>query len=343
MPDRPLSDLEDLVGESRVTVRGLHVEAGKVEEFARAIHEDDPVYRDGSVAARRGHDRVPAPLTFTRTSFFPRHRPEGVDAIGLDLGFDLARTVHGAHEFTFERPAYVGDTLTGTSTVVDIYRREGDRGGTMTFAEVATDYVDGAGTPVCTSTTTIIETGGIDPETDDGDAPGDDAGDQGRADRDGHRDDASHDAEPSDPARVDPATVAVGDTGPTVLVEDLQRRDFVKYAGASGDFYPIHYDEPYARAAGHPSVFGQGMLSAAFGGRVLTDWFGLDRVRRYGVRFEARVWPGDTLEATGEVTDTAGDTADLDLTVLRVADREPVVTGSATVGPAPREGPPTGP
>jgi acyl dehydratase len=97
--------------------------------------------------------------------------------------------------------------------------------------------------------------------------------------------------------------VSVNDTGPELVVEDLERKDFVKYAGASGDFNPIHYDEPYAKEAGNPSVFGQGMCTAGYTAHMVSDWFGLENIRKFGVRFRARVWPGDTVTVSGEVTD----------------------------------------
>ncbi|WP_323173320.1 MaoC/PaaZ C-terminal domain-containing protein [Natrialba sp. PRR66] len=114
------------------------------------------------------------------------------------------------------------------------------------------------------------------------------------------------------------ADISVGDTGPELVVEELEREDFVRYAGASGDFNPIHYDEPYARNAGNESVFAQGMLTAGFVSHMISDWFGLDRIERFTVRFQERVFPDDTIAVTGEITDvTAGDedvtvTADLE-------------------------------
>lgn len=102
---------------------------------------------------------------------------------------------------------------------------------------------------------------------------------------------------------IDPNEVSVGDTGPEKVVEDLQREDFVRYAGASGDFNPIHYDEPHAKAAGNESVFAQGMLTAGIAAAMVSDWFGLGNVTSYGVRFQARVFPGDTVTVTGEVVE----------------------------------------
>lgn len=132
---------------------------------------------------------------------------------------------------------------------------------------------------------------------------------------------------------LSPDEVAVGDAGPRVVVEDLERADFVKYAGASGDFNPIHYDVPYARDAGNPDVFAQGMLTAGFGAHMVADWFGLANVTAYRVRFQARVFPGDTVAVTGEITDVgSGDgeaVVEADIVAKNQTD-EVVLSGSAT-------------
>jgi acyl dehydratase len=98
------------------------------------------------------------------------------------------------------------------------------------------------------------------------------------------------------------AKLAVGDTHEAVVVEDLKRTQIVQYAGASGDFNPLHTDEPYATAgAGNPSVFAHGMLTMGMTGKMLTDWVGADRVTFFGGRFTGQVWPGDTLTAVATV------------------------------------------
>src|SRR6266568_293358 len=89
---------------------------------------------------------------------------------------------------------------------------------------------------------------------------------------------------------------------PPFMVERMTRMDLVRYAGASGDFNPIHTDEEFARAAGNPSVFGHGMLTAAFVGKCVTDYVGADNLRRFKVRFATRVWPGDSITCKGKVT-----------------------------------------
>jgi acyl dehydratase len=78
--------------------------------------------------------------------------------------------------------------------------------------------------------------------------------------------------------------------------------DIVRYAGASGDFNPIHIDEGYALSTGAPTVFAMGMLPAGYVGHALSDWFGgPQHLRRLKVRFTTRVWPGDEIVCSGRV------------------------------------------
>src|SRR5579859_3182559 len=91
----------------------------------------------------------------------------------------------------------------------------------------------------------------------------------------------------------------VGDTHTARLVEDLKRTQLVQYAGASGDYNPLHTDEVFTtKVAGYPSVFAHGMLTMGMTGKMLTDYVGDARLTKYGVRFTSQVWPGDTLDST---------------------------------------------
>lgn len=96
--------------------------------------------------------------------------------------------------------------------------------------------------------------------------------------------------------------VRVGEPLPAMRVEKLTRTDFVRYAGASGDFNPLHHDEPYARASGNPTVFAMGMLNAGILSRVATALAGRHAIRLFGVRFVTRAWPGDSVICTGRIT-----------------------------------------
>jgi acyl dehydratase len=94
----------------------------------------------------------------------------------------------------------------------------------------------------------------------------------------------------------------VGETHTERLVEDLKRTQIVQYAGASGDYNPLHTDEIFAtKVAGYPTVFAHGMLTMGMTGKMLTNYVGDARLTKYGVRFTSQVWPGDTLDATATV------------------------------------------
>jgi len=110
------------------------------------------------------------------------------------------------------------------------------------------------------------------------------------------------------------AKLKVGDVHTARLVEDLKRTQIVQYAGASGDYNPLHTDEIFTtKVAGYPSVFAHGMLTMGMTGKMLTDYVGDARLTKYGVRFTSQVWPGDTLDATATVTEVADGLAKFDV------------------------------
>ncbi len=90
--------------------------------------------------------------------------------------------------------------------------------------------------------------------------------------------------------------VEKGDEAPEKSHE-LTRTDLVMYAGASGDFNPMHTDEVKAKEAGLPSVFGHGMFTAGMLATALTDYVGIGNLKSYKVRFTKQTWPGETLTA----------------------------------------------
>jgi len=161
MPTRSLEELEGQIGKSVQTVTDLKIEEGKVTEFAHAIKDENPVYQDEEVAQERGYDAIPAPLIFTRVAYFSRYRPDGIDEnLGFELGFQRENVLHGEQEYEFERPVVVGDVLTGETTLVDVFQKEGSRGGTLTFAVFETEYTDQNSETVLFERFTRIETGG---------------------------------------------------------------------------------------------------------------------------------------------------------------------------------------
>jgi len=126
----------------------------------------------------------------------------------------------------------------------------------------------------------------------------------------------------------------VGDTHSEVVVENLSRTQIVMYAGASGDYNPLHSDEVYTtQAAGYPSVFAHGMLTMGLTGKMLTNYVGDGRLKKFGVRFTNQVWPGDTLTSTATVTairEEGGEKLVDLILATKNQDGKDVVTGTAT-------------
>jgi acyl dehydratase len=126
----------------------------------------------------------------------------------------------------------------------------------------------------------------------------------------------------------------VGETRTERVVENLSRTQIVMYAGASGDYNPIHTDEVYTtQKAGYPAVFAHGMLTMGLTGKMLTNWVGDGRLVKFGVRFTNQVWPGDTLDVTATVAAIRAEDGRhfVDLTVSTVnQDGKEVVGGTAT-------------
>ena len=126
----------------------------------------------------------------------------------------------------------------------------------------------------------------------------------------------------------------IGDSYEEVVVDDLTRTQLVMYAGASGDYNPLHTDEIYTtQIAGYPTVFAHGMLTMGLTGKMLTNYVGDGRLTKFGVRFTNQVWPGDTLTSTATVRDIKMNENEtlvvLDVKTVNQKD-ETVVSGYAT-------------
>jgi acyl dehydratase len=130
------------------------------------------------------------------------------------------------------------------------------------------------------------------------------------------------------------SALKVGDTHSEQICENLSRTQIVQYAGASGDYNPLHTDDVYTReAAGYKSVFAHGMLTMGMTGKMLTNYVGDGRLTKFGVRFTNQVWPGDTLVATATVAairnENGQNLVDLTLSTKNQNGVE-VVSGNAT-------------
>ena len=105
----------------------------------------------------------------------------------------------------------------------------------------------------------------------------------------------------------------------------ISRTDVVRYQGASGDFQPIHHDEPFAREAGYQAPLVIGMYPAGAASLWVAKQFGIDCVRETHIRWSARVWPGDRLTGTAQIERIDGSARWLGMT-LRNEKNETVLT-----------------
>ena len=134
--------------------------------------------------------------------------------------------------------------------------------------------------------------------------------------------------------------VQIGDEIPPLVKGPLAQIQLTRYAGASGDFNPIHQDDEFAKAAGMGGVFGHGMLTMGFVAQCVTDWSGAGSVKKIGVRFQGLVRLKDVITCKGRVLSKSSKNGthlvELELSAENQKG-EKVVTGKATVALPSRE------
>lgn len=329
-----------------MSIEKFPVEAGHIMMFARAIGDPNPLYQGGAdPAADRA--RMIAPPTFVEAGLhydptFPYRprigepwfgsaaepssgpRPEPAATGGKEGGTSM----HAETRLEYHGILRPGEILTVREERGPSWQKDGSRGGRLWFSTFVTDFLRDEEL-VVRSTMVVVSTESKVDQTVAG----------------AHHDPADRrDPRPPAPSRTvpnpDPGLPAThpsaGDSRELALVENLSRGQILLYAGASGDFSPQHTDEIWnTEVAGYPTVFAHGMLTMGMTGRVLTDWFGNEALKAFGMRFLRQVWPGDDLIARAEIVSMGkrhGST-EAELTVEAVNGRgETVAAGSATVG-----------
>ncbi|MER6509366.1 MaoC family dehydratase N-terminal domain-containing protein [Nonomuraea sp. NPDC048881] len=142
----------DFVGRTYPSAAPYEVSRVKIKEFAAAIGDNNPVYRDREAARAAGYPDVIAPPTFPIVFSL---QAGGEALVDPELGLNLAMVVHGEQRFEYVRPVCAGDELVTTATITDI--RSAGRNELLT---IRSDVTTVAGEPVCTTYNTIVERGG---------------------------------------------------------------------------------------------------------------------------------------------------------------------------------------
>jgi acyl dehydratase len=142
----------DHVGRAYPATDPYEVSRVKIAEFADAIGDANPVYRDAAAAQAAGHSDVIAPPTF---AIVISMASSGAAITDPDLGLNYAMVVHGEQRFEYSRPITAGDVVTAQATISDI------RGvGSLTMMTTRTEIRTVAGEHVCTALSTLVERGG---------------------------------------------------------------------------------------------------------------------------------------------------------------------------------------
>ncbi len=255
----------------------LHdVEPGAIRRFAEAVGDPNPVYRDRNAARRAGYDDIIAPPTFLRSlTPDPARRP---------YSSPYPEVLDGGSAWRYLKPVQAGQPISVTSKLVDVKEREG-RIGPMLIATTELRYTGADGGLTAVQRSTLI-----------------------------HYKPATEAPAGAIPRREGPA--AVGAPGnEAIAFEEAQvgqripplektptTRQLVMYAGASGDFYEVHYDLAFAKETGLPNVIVHGALKNAFLAQMLTDWAGAGSIEEMSVRYEGMDEPGARLRCMGMIT-----------------------------------------
>lgn len=274
------------------------VECDRLRFFAQVTGEENPLFSDEAVAQARGYPSLPLPPTFLFCLEMAGPRPM---EIYERLRVNYAHVLHGEQHFVYHRLAFAGQTLRFKPRIADLYEK---KGGALGFIVWETRVEASSGAPVADLRSVMIV----------------------RPPPPGSRRPAPH------------ATAAVAEGGlPDLVAGPITRHQLSLYAGASGDYNPLHIDIDHARRAGMPDVFAHGMLSAAYLARMLTRRVEPAALRRLSVRFAAITHIGDEVHCRARVSSQHVEQGEARWTLALTAGNqtgETKLTGTAVVAAA---------
>jgi acyl dehydratase len=267
----------------------MDIERGKIMDFARAMHAPLPEYIGGQ------HPLIPATFLITAAYSwgYSLERPRGSGFEQID--HDLSVPLHAEESFTFHAPLpRAGDRLVCRASLENVWRKQGGRGGDLTFLTMLTEFHNQAGELIAEERSTTVTTENA-PDADDW-----------NVDIPDYRPDYPENLDPGDPfAHISRNSWAALDEGMSPGEIDtgaLRIGDIVRFQSVVGEDNPLHYDLVWAKTQGYPNVFGLGSHQASMLAAYTAHWLDPGAVRFFRARFRNVYWPGENLFYKAEVT-----------------------------------------
>ncbi len=266
----------------------MDIERGKIRDFARAMNAPLPEFVE--------HAQPLIPATFLITAAYgwgySLERPRGT--VFAQIDHDLSVPLHAEESFSFHRALpRAGDRLSCRASLENVWRKQGGRGGDLTFLTMLTEFRNPAGELVAEERSTTVTTEN---------AP---AADDWSVDIPDYRPDYARDLDPGDPfAQIKRSAwegVEAG-TGPgKIETGPLLIGDIVRFQSVVGEDNPLHYDLVWAKSRGYPNVFGLGSHQASMLAAYAAHWLDPAALTFFKARFRNVYWPGESLAYDLEV------------------------------------------
>jgi acyl dehydratase len=266
----------------------MPVERGKIREFARALYAPWPEYLDASRPVIHPVFLVSAGVYWGYTL----ERPRGTLLEGLN--HDLTVPLHAEESYVFHgTPPRAGTTLTARACLEQVVEKQGQRGGSLTFLTLLTEFRDESG-QLAAEARAVTVTTSSDP----------DGGHSWSANVPDYQPEYSS-LEPRDPfvgiTRQSWKDLVEGQGPAKISAGPLTLHEMVRFQAAGGEDNPLHYDLAHAKRQGYPALFGLGMHQAGALASYAVAWLGPLGPRRFKTRFRNVYWIGDPLSYSGKV------------------------------------------
>ncbi|MCP4878809.1 MAG: hypothetical protein GY896_25430 [Gammaproteobacteria bacterium] len=294
----------------------MEIELGKTREFARAMNAPLPEYIEG---------RNPLiPPTFLITAAYSwgysLERPRGT--VFEQIDHDLSVPLHAEESFIFHTALpRAGDRLKCRASLEDVHRKQGARGGELTFLTMLTEFHNESGGLVAEERSTTVTTANSPDE------------DEWTVEIPHYHPDYPENLDPGDPfahiTRTRWEELTEGQGPGKVDNGNLRIGDIVRFQSVVGEDNPLHYDLVWAKSLGYPNVFGLGSHQASMLAAYAAHWLDPQAIRAFKARFRNVYWPGEPLAyellvARKYIDDSGHRIAELQLNCTR-NDNDPVV------------------